>query len=662
MRGGIDELLSREWLITNRAGGYASSSVIGCPTRRYHGLLIAPRRAPLERFVTVSQTLDQVTVDGNRREFSAFEFADGLHAEGLGYLMDFQYNVQQPAPWVKFIYRCDDFAVSKRVSMLASQQAVRIQYEVEAPGASEVVIEVAPMICLRDFHSLRRKEEADVWDKEFDDSGLFLSDRFARRVNVAMTYARREGAAEWSFVRDENWWYDFKYRADVERGFVGGEDLYCPGRFVGHGTDSFSGELVVAAHSVDGKHAFKQCQNIGIEAPAGVPSSQTKLRPPAQLELAADQFVVGRESVGARLSSTVIAGYHWFGDWGRDTFVSLPGLLLVPQRYDDAREVLETFARVQHNGLIPNHLSDYGGQCVYNSVDASLWYVNAANAYLNATDDDGFFKETLVPVFEEMFKAFETGTDFDIRADADGFLCCGNPSTQLTWMDAKCGDEVFTPRHGRPVEVNALWYNALSVFARRLQVVSTPLADRATEMKLSVRDKFESLYWNEGAQCLYDVVRDDEKDGSIRPNQIIAVSLMHTCLSPEKQGQVLDAVTEHLLTPYGLRSLAPSDPCYCGCCAGGVRDRDRAYHQGTVWAWLIGPYVEAYLRVHHFSKQVKVHCQKLLEVFDAHLGEAGLGTVSEIFDGDPPHAPRGCIAQAWSVAEIIRAYKLVEGD
>jgi len=332
----------------------------------------------------------------------------------------------------------------------------------------------------------------------------------------------------------------------------------------------------------------------------------------------------------------------------------LPGLLLLDRRLDEAREVLCTFASAQQDGLIPNRFSDYGDGCDYNSVDASLWFIHAAASYMDAGGEAGTWNRVLAPACERVVDAFAHGTRFDIRMDEDGLITAGNPTTQLTWMDAKQGDVVFTPRHGKPVEVNALWYHALCLLSRRSRN-----ADTFAAMARRVAESYPAVFWNSQRKCLYDCVRPDKADDAIRPNQIFAVSLPHSALTPGQQAAVVACVRRHLLTPYGLRTLGPGEPGYRGRYGGTAFERDAAYHQGTVWAWLIGPFVEAFLRVNAFSDAAKARCRRMLGPLVRHLDDAGLGSVSEVFDGDPPHSPGGCPAQAWSVAELRRALALV---
>jgi predicted glycogen debranching enzyme len=366
------------------------------------------------------------------------------------------------------------------------------------------------------------------------------------------------------------------------------------------------------------------------------------------LERAAAQFVVQRGS-----GKTIIAGYHWFSDWGRDTMIALPGLTLTTGRHPIARQILQEFASVMDQGMLPNRFPDSGDIPEYNTVDATLWFFEAARAYAEASGDYAFVRDTLYPRFKEAIEWHLRGTRYGIRVDSDGLLACGVPGVQLTWMDAKIGDWVVTPRHGKPVEIQALWYNALRItedLARRFddtgyQAFVRELADQA-------RESFGAQFWNADASCLYDVVQGDQRDSSIRPNQIYAVSLPYAIVCPDKARMVVDTVERELLTPMGLRSLSPRDPNYRGRYEGDGAARDSIYHQGTVWPYLVGAFVDAYLKVHGAAGRLRA-----VEILD-HLRDAmrsyGLGQLAEIADGDAPHTPRGCIAQAWSIAELLR--------
>jgi predicted glycogen debranching enzyme len=369
------------------------------------------------------------------------------------------------------------------------------------------------------------------------------------------------------------------------------------------------------------------------------------------LTLAADQFIVRRGAEGR----TVIAGYPWFTDWGRDTMIALPGLCLATGRFDDARRILGAFAEVASEGMLPNRFPDSGEAPEYNTVDATLWFFIAAQQYLDATGDETFVRERMLPVLRDVVAWHERGTRHDIHVDRDdGLLVAGVEGDQLTWMDAKVGDWVVTPRHGKAVEINALWYNALRIlagFERRWG--SEADVNRFDAAAARVRASFRQVFWNDATRSLFDVVHGQDRDASVRPNQIFAISLPHPLLEGLDAAEVLAVVERKLLTPAGLRSLSPDDPRFIGTYIGGPRERDGAYHQGTVWAWLLGPYIDALVRV---RGEAGAHdARRIVAAFESHLDEVCVGSISEIFDGAPPHAPRGCFAQAWSVGEILRA-------
>jgi predicted glycogen debranching enzyme len=370
------------------------------------------------------------------------------------------------------------------------------------------------------------------------------------------------------------------------------------------------------------------------------------------LAAASDQYLVSRGD-----EKTVIAGYHWFGDWGRDTMIALPGLTLPTRKYEIARSILRTFANHVDQGMLPNRFPDGGETPEYNTVDATFWFFEAARAYLAYTGDLEFVGDELYPVFVDIISWHARGTRYGIKVDPSGLLASGELGIQLTWMDARVGDWVVTPRRGKPVEIQALWYNALCIMEDLASRFGNEAARKGYRHMATVAQwSFNRLFWNEKLGCLYDVVNGGPPDPSIRPNQIFAVSLPHSVLPLDRAGSVVEKVKEHLLTPFGLRTLAPSDPLYRGQYTGGPKERDGAYHQGTVWPWLLGPFITAYMKVNGRSEEARRQAQAWLSPLESHLAEAGLGHVSEIFEGDAPHRSCGCIAQAWSVAEILRAY------
>jgi predicted glycogen debranching enzyme len=448
-----------------------------------------------------------------------------------------------------------------------------------------------------------------------------------------------------------NWYVNFEYDRERERGLDYHEDLFNPFvmRFE---MTPIEGATVIAStspHNAAQARALRMAELRRREAVLADSPSDDPLV--LQFVAAAEQFIVARGEL-----ETVIAGYHWFSDWGRDTMIALPGIALVNGRFETARRILRAFVASVDHGMLPNRFPDAGESPEYNTVDATLWFFEAVRAYLDYSGDEPFVLDELYPSLRDILQWHLCGTRYGILVDSDGLLACGVPGSQLTWMDVKIGDWVVTPRHGKPVEVQALWYNALCIqrdLAERRGDTDSELFLR--ELAALARQSFNRLFWNEEASCLFDVVNDDARDGSIRPNQIFAISLHHTVLDHHRAPGVIDVIKRELLTPIGLRSLSPRDPAYRPRYGGDVASRDSAYHQGTVWPWLMGPFITAYLKVHAGDDTARRDCEQWLRGFGDHVLTAGLGNISEVADGEAPHRPGGCIAQAWSVAELLRA-------
>jgi len=642
----IDELLATEWLLANRIGAYASSTVIGCNTRRYHGLLAAATVPPVGRIVALSAVMDRLTVDGAAYELSTFEFPDAFSPSGVDSLAEFRNDI---AP--TFIFRIGDLELVKRIILAERANAVAIQYVLSGRSGSLLV---RPLAAMRDFHAVRRVSQPQKMTFESIPGGMIVRDRANPDHSLYLT------SQEADIKVEPQWWHRFRYRADEARGHDGLEDLYSPGTFA---FELRPGQRVQINASVDDSAPPGFDTTIGsrrrrlqaLIRGLGSDADETTRR----LALAADAFIVRRNSPAAIGSATLLAGYHWFADWGRDAMIALPGLLLCTGSFDTARQVLATFAGHISEGMIPNRFDDYRPTAHYNSIDASLWFIVAAYRYLAATQDAKFWRDTLRPVAATILAAYEAGTRFGIRADADGLLTGGSLNTQLTWMDAKAGQEPVTARHGKAVEVNALWYCAHRILAENSRGVDEAAAAHHAGQAELIAAAFARTFWNDQAGCLYDCVNDDHVDASVRPNQIFAVSLPYSPLTRRRQQAVLDVVGDKLLTPYGLRTLSPEDPRYRGSFGRTPDQRDAAYHQGMVWPWLLGAYVEAYLKLNGTRKGAAKRAAEMLNAFDEHLLCAGLGQISEVFDGDRPHRAGGCIAQAWSVAEILRAKQLV---
>ncbi len=631
---------TREWLCTNGLGGFAAGTVSGRLARRYHGLLVAALAPPLGRTLLVAKTEDVATYGGQTFALSANRWADGTLAPRGDRLIE-RFRLDGTVPvWT---YACAEARVERRVWMARGANTTYVSYRL-ARGAEPIDLALRVLVNYRDYHALTR---GDNWRMDV------APVRGGIRVTAFDGARPFEILAEGAAVTPEHVWYHgVRLPREEERGLDHVEDHLHAATVTARVAPGQTLTLVLTAEPPperDGLAAWRRQQDHEAEI-LGAWRRRHGAPAPAwieQLVLAADQFIVRRGADGV----SVIAGYPWFGDWGRDTMVSLPGLTLATGRSEVTRRILTTFARFVDGGMLPNRFPDVGVEPEYNTVDAALWFVEAVRAYDAATHDDPTLA-ALEPALEAIVRGYRAGTRYGIREDpADHLITAGAPGVQLTWMDAKVGDRVITPRAGKPVEINALWYNALCAmagFARRLGRPSAPweaLAER-------VRAGFDR-FWNDAAGCCFDVLDGvGGHDPSVRPNQIFAVSLPASPLTQDRQRAVVDTCARRLAVSYGLRSLAPDDPCYCGGCVGDPLTRDSAYHQGTAWAWLAGPFARAHFRVHGDRDAALA----LLAPFAHHLGDAGLGSISEIFDGDAPHVPRGCPQQAWSVAEVLTAW------
>ena len=634
---GAQESLPREWLETNGIGGFSSSTIWGLNTRRYHGLLTAATKPPVGRMVLLAKLEETVIVDGARFDLSTNRYPGVLHPRGFDYLVDFRLD-----PFPLFRFDIGGIRVEKTVFMVHGQNTTVVQYTL--PGSRACVLELRPLMAFRDYHSLTHRNDA-LRSAFGEGDGRVM---FQPYDGVPALYLFHDGAA---IEKTGHWYLDFEYEAERERGLDFTEDLFNPFLMRVELAPGRACSLVAttSGHAVPHAGALRDAElqrRLAILARAPAPDPLVR-----RLVRAADDYVVDRGS-----GKTIIAGYHWFSDWGRDTMIALPGLTLVTGRYDAARSILAEFASHVSRGMLPNRFPDAGETPEYNTVDAALWFFEAARAYLAYTLDEPFVMRELYPKLKEIIECYRAGTRYAIRAGEDGLISAGEPGTQLTWMDAKVGDWVVTPRIGKPVEIQALWYNALRIYQDLARKAGDSVGERsARELAESVRLNFNRLFWNDKDECLYDVVNGAARDASIRPNQVLAVSLPHSIVDPERGRKILRAVEKHLLTPMGLRTLAPSDAAYQPRYHGGAAARDSAYHQGTVWPWLMGPFITAYMRVHADSRDARDKLKCWLGAFEDHLRTAGLGHISEVAGADAPHAPGGCIAQAWSAGELLRA-------
>jgi predicted glycogen debranching enzyme len=643
--GDLEAAESREWLVTNGIGGYASGTVAGGMSRRYHGLLVAALQPPVGRTQLVAWINEVARYERTEFALATQRWLSGaVEPKGFQHIEEFRLKGTTPV-WT---YALGHARLEKRVWMEHGANTTYVRYTLVSGEPLELALKA--LVNYRDFHG---NTHAGDWRMQVESA-----ERGVRVVAFDGATPFYLKSAEGNCEPRHEWYRDCFFRVERERGLDDHEDHLLAAEFR---TTLQSGQSVTivltteetasldveatlvacAAHEVKILEAF--------ERRSGGSASPQWLK---QLALAADQFIVKRVLPEQPEGRSVIAGYHWFGDWGRDTMIALPGLTLTTGRTEVARRILLAFARYVDGGMLPNNFPDSGGRPEYNTVDAGLWCFEAARQYLAATNDTATVAE-LFPVLAEMIDAHVRGTRFHIQVDtSDGLLYAGEPGVQLTWMDAKIGDWVVTPRIGKPVEVNALWINALATmvdFARELNKVT----ERYEALSAKAAKSFRR-FWNEGRGCCFDVIDAPGigSDSSLRPNQIFAVALPVSPLTGDQQKRVVDICGQRLLTPYGLRSLAPQEPAYQGHYRGGPRERDAAYHQGTVWGWLLGPFALAHYRVYGDRDAA---LQVLDAVADA-IGAYGVGTLAEIFDGDPPFPPKGCIAQAWTVAEVLRVW------
>jgi len=621
-----------EWLETNGLGGWSSSTASGCNTRRYHGLLVAATEPPTGRMVLVSKMDETIQRGGEKWELGTNDYNGLYHPTGHRYWTHFCHNGHP-----EFLCVAGDIRIRKSVVMLHGENTVIVRYEV-LDAAEPFELSLLPLLASRGYHQLTHANDAISRWVKFE-NGVFQAKLYEGTPDIYI------GVPGSSFVSDPCWYYGFHYAVEEYRGLDCREDLFSPGRF--HVPLKKGDRLHIwlstennSRGDGDIQKELSRRQQLLADLPAtGVAR---------KLALAADQFMVRRGDNGR----TVIAGYHWFTDWGRDTMISLPGLCLSTGRYEEAKKVMSSFADSASMGMLPNRFPDYGEPPEYNNVDGTLWYFIAVHHYLESTGDHEFVLQELLPGLKEIIDWHFRGTRYNIHAEETGLLYAGEKGQQLTWMDARIGDWVVTPRMGRPVEVQALWYNSLRIFSRLLALNGQEHDSRIVELEADkLRKNFSEHFWNDKGGWLYDVIDEEGRpDPTLRPNQLFAVSLPYPLVSGERADKILSIVSERLYTPVGLRSLSPDDPRYTPSYGGDARRRDSSYHQGPVWSWLLGAYVDCLVRVRGDIREA----QAVIDRMAYHLDEGCAGSVAEIFDAEPPHRPRGCVAQAWGVAEILR--------
>lgn len=638
-----------EYLETNGLGGWSSSSIIGAHTRRYHGLFVAAINPPTDRMVLLSKLEETIVAGNTRTELGSNLFGDDtIHPNGHRYLSIFTKDL-----FPQWTYEVEDIHLQKTIAMIHGENTVVIMYDVvKAP--SSFMLELLPLMAARGYHSIGHAGPHMHWDVDFNNN--IFHNRPDGNVDVFISVPGS------SYEHTPRWFNNFKYNVEQYRGLEYTEDLFNHGVLSVQLKKGDSLGIILSTENPEGRDAKELLmleENRRKELLKNQPADETV----QQLVLAADQFIVKREEA----LKTVIAGYHWFTDWGRDTMISLPGLCLSTGRYQDAKKIIAAFAQSVSMGMLPNRFQEKEPP-EYNNVDGTLWYFIAIKKYLDATDDKNFVLKEILPVLKEIIDCHFKGTRYNIHVTEDGLLYSGEIGQQLTWMDARIGRWVVTPRMGYPVEIQALWYNALKIFAELL-VLNKQKEDSAAINTSAEKTKqsFNEKFWYVEGKYLYDNIDENNiPNTELRPNQLFALSLPFALIDDAKKAKaILKVVEEKLYTPVGLRTLPADDIHYVHQYGGDQWHRDSAYHEGTVWSWLLGPYVDALMKPHLNPPQrgglekdpAKLKVKKVIENLRYHLNEACIGSVSEIFDADAPHHPRGCIAQAWGVAEWLRVIK-----
>ena len=650
------EGIKREWAVTNGIGGYAGSSMIGAHSRTHQGYLIASLHAPIERYLVFSKINETATVGTRTVSFETSQHrASGktVYTEGQKFLTSFIYDGS-----VHYTYETDNFSFEKHITLKRNANVCAVSYELTA-GDNDCTFTLTPLFNYRE-HSESSTPDTLRFDTFTEDRTFYLVPE--KNKDIAIRFQTSEGTfSERETVYD----IDMQLQIEVDLETDGLDCHYCPV------------DLSIAVPANTTKKVSILCSIGDVnERPAPVSATEAfsileknarchaELFEKAgyrdsfanQLVLASDQFLTYRESTKMM---TVLAGLPWFTDWGRDTMIAFTGLTLCTKRFKEAEEILLTFARYIRHGIVPNMFPDDNMPPLYNTVDASLWSFYAVYQYLHynpAAEAEAFVKEQIFPHLKEIISAYEKGTDFSIYMEDDGLIHAGSGLDQITWMDVRVGDWVATPRHGKPVEINALWYNALRIMESLCEKFDEDASAYRTRAE-QVKESFNAKFWDSANQCLFDVVDGDEPDDHIRPNQVYAVSLPFSLLPEEQEKAVVALVEKELFVGCGLRSLAPDHPDYHGIYCGALAKRDAAYHQGTAWGFLLGGFFSAYMKVNHHSSSAAANAVRMLEPVRKHLTDSGcIGSISEIFDGDAPHNPRGCYAQAWSVGEVLRCY------
>jgi len=648
----IDEGNELSFLIGNGIGGFSNSTVAGGSAILHHGYLVAALNPPVNRYLILTRTQEEISINNRNYDLTSQNYIN-TSKNGHKYLERFTFD---SIP--EYCYRVEDVNVKKTISMDYGHNTVAVCYEIEN-GIEDINFKIVPVFNYRLSGEAIEKSRLKFAEELVDNKLMLIPEE---NKNIQIIFEASEGEfynrrlipmniSTPNYLYEENNYYNIENRT----GFLGLDNHYTPY------------EVNISIKAMETKRMYiicsieKEINKDGFQIEKEYKDRVNKLILQAgykdnfgcNLVKAADHFIVNRNSTGLK---TILAGYPWFTDWGRDTMIAFEGLVLCTKRYEEAREILASFAKYIRNGLVPNLFPDENTEPLYNTVDASLWYFQAVYKYLKYTgeeEDYRFIEENIYDKLVEIFKAYSTKTLFSIGMDEDGLIFAGSGFDQVTWMDVRVGDLVVTPRHGKPVEINALWYNALCIIDKlRIKFNKEDLG--YNKLKEKVKINFEKKFWNNEKKCLYDVI--DEKDDKIRPNQIWAVSLPFSILPREKEKLIVNTVYKHLYSTYGLRSLSFMDKEYKGKYIGKLINRDLAYHMGTTWSFLIGPFITSYLKVNNYNEASKTRGRKMLSVFEDHMRDGCINGIAEIFDGDFPATSRGCYSQAWGVGEVLRVY------
>ncbi|HJS66365.1 MAG TPA: amylo-alpha-1,6-glucosidase [Nitrospiraceae bacterium] len=635
----LDRALSLEWLETNGRGGYASGTVAGANTRRYHALLLTARKPPSERVILVNHLEEWLDIDGQTIPLSTNLYPGAVHPAGYEHCIEFSTD-----PWPTWIFDCNGVTVQREILLIHGRDIVVARWKLIGKKSLRARLRVRPKLTGRDYHGTHHENGSLSMEAQIG------TEMVAWHGYSDLPHVRAFHSG--GYRHEPDWYRHLQFPIERQRGLDAEEDWWSPGEFTLDLESGSTKTLAFTSETIDRLDVAalvkqEKSRRDTIRQAAPVADSLA-----GELWRAAEMYISERGT-----QHTVIAGYPWFADWGRDTCISLPGLCLVTGRLDVAWQVIAFFSAHVSEGMVPNRFPDRGEQPEYNTIDASLWFIHAIDRYLAVSRDEVRVRETAWPAVRQILDGYRRGTRYGISMDEDGLITGGVPGAQLTWMDAKVGDWVVTPRHGKPVEIQALWIRALEVgeaLARGFGEAG--FADRCRSDRSKAIASFRTRFWYEQGGYLYDVIDGPEGDDtSFRPNQLYAISLVDELVPHDRAQQILHLVKEQLLTPVGLRTLSPTDSRYRARYEGGVLERDSAYHQGTVWPFLLGSFVTAWIKVYGKNAAALKQARSFLDGIDAHLKEACLGQVSEIFDAEAPHVPRGCYAQAWSVAEPLRA-------